>query len=70
MNQRRLLPKGKNKKVIGLIKEELVGDQIYWIKTKRLKLTVVKIKKQKVIKRKLKFENYKNSLEATQLGNK
>ena len=34
----------------------------------------MKIKKQKtqksVIKRKLKFENYKNSLEATQLDNK
>ena len=37
-------------------------------------MTVVKIKKQKtkacVIKRKLKFENYKNFLEATQLENK
>ena len=35
---------------------------------------VVKVKKQKaqecVIKRKLKFENYKNCLEATQLENK
>ena len=35
---------------------------------------LVKIKKQKaqencVIKRKLKFENYKNCVEATQLGN-
>ena len=37
-------------------------------------MIVVKIKKQKaqkcVIKRKLKFENYKNYLEANQLGNK
>ena len=37
-------------------------------------MTVVKIKKQKaqkcVIKRKLKFENYKNCLEATQLEKK
>ena len=38
-------------------------------------MTVVKIKKAKgrktsVIKRKLKFENYKNCLEATQLENK
>ena len=37
-------------------------------------MIVVKIKKQKaqkcVIKRKLKFENYKNCLEANQLGNK
>ena len=38
-------------------------------------MTVLKIKNQKgrkkcVIKRKLKFENYKNCLEATQLNNK
>ena len=37
-------------------------------------MTMMKIKKQKaqksVIKRKLKFENYKNCLEATQLENK
>ena len=37
-------------------------------------MTVVKIKKQKAKKvchkRNLQFENYKNSLEATQLGNK
>ena len=37
-------------------------------------MTVVKIKKQKakksVMKRKLKFENYKNCFEATQLENK
>ena len=37
-------------------------------------MTVVKIKKQKaqrsVIKRQLKFENYENCLEATQLENK
>ena len=38
-------------------------------------MTIVKIKKQKaqkkcVIKRNLKFENYKNCLEATQLENK
>ena len=38
-------------------------------------MMVVKLKKQKtqkkcVTKRKLKFENYKNSLEATQLDNK
>ena len=38
-------------------------------------MTLVKIKKAKgtrkcVIKRKLKFENYKNYLEATQLENK
>ena len=37
-------------------------------------MTIVKIRKQKtqksVIKRKLKFENYKNCLEATQLENK
>ena len=36
-------------------------------------MTVVKIKKQKpqcVIKRRLRFKNYKNSLEATQFENK
>ena len=37
-------------------------------------MTIVKIRNQKtqksVIKRKLKFENYKNCLEATQLENK
>ena len=30
----------------------------------------MKIKKQRVIKKKLKFENYKNVLEAAQLENK
>ena len=77
----RPLPKGKNKKVIGLMKDELGGKivtkfvglrtetYIYLIddnsedkKTKSTKLCV--------IKRKLKFENYKNCLEATQLENK
>ena len=38
-------------------------------------MTIVKIKKSKgtkkcIIKRKLKFENYKNCVEATQLANK
>ena len=47
----RPLPKGKKKKVIGLMKDELGGEKC-------------------VIKRKLKFENYINYLESTQIDNK
>ena len=52
----RTLPKGKNKKVIGLMK----GSE-----DKKAKGT-----KNCVIKRKPKFENHKNCLEGTQLENK
>ena len=70
--------KGKNKKVTGLMKYEL-GRKImtkliekknssYLIdddsKDKKAKFT-----KKCVIKRKLKFKNYKNCLEATQIKN-
>ena len=77
----RPLPKGKNKKVIGLMKNELGRNAM--IKIVRLRAKTYsyliddgregkksKRHKKRVIKRKLKFENYKNFLEATQLGDK
>ena len=77
----RPLPNGKNKKVIGLMKDELGGKIITKFVGLRAKTYSYLIddgsvdKKAKgtkkcVIKRKLKFKNYKNCLEATQLENK
>ena len=76
----RPLSRGKNKKVIGLMKNELIEKVMTkllglraktfnylidnWSEDKKAKST-----KKWVIKRKLKFENYKNYLEATQLEN-
>ena len=77
----RPLPKGKNKKVIGVMKVELGGN--ITIKFVRLRAKTysyltddgsedkkAKDTKKCVIKSKLKFENYKNCVEATQLDNK
>ena len=75
------LPKGKNRKIIGLLKDELGGKIMIDFVELRAKTysylqddgsegRKAKDTKKCVIKRKLKFENYKNCLEATQLDNK
>ena len=75
------MPKGKIKKVIGLMKDELGGKIMTDFVGLRAKTYSYLIdggsedKKTKgtnmcVMKKKLKFENYKNCLEATQLENK
>ena len=74
------LPKGKNKKVIGLMKDKVVEKIMKSFVELRAKTYSYLIsdgsedKKAKdikkcVIKRKLKFDDYKNCLEATQLVN-
>ena len=75
------LPKGKNKKVIGLMIDELSGQimnkyfglraKIYsYLKDNNDEDKKAKGTKKCVIKRKLKFEDYKNCLEAAQIENK
>ena len=79
----RLLPKGKNEKVITLMKDELGGKIITKIIRLRPKTYSYLIDDENnskdknakdtkicVIKRKLKFENCKNFLEVTKLENK
>ena len=70
------LSKEKNKKVIGLMKDELGPKIMAKIVELRAKTytylvnedNIAKSTKECVIKRKLKFENYKNGLEATILA--
>ena len=70
----RPLPKGKNKKVVGLMKNEL-GGQFFRLREKTysyLKDNNNEDKKEKctkkcIIKRKLKFQDYENCLEAVEI---
>ena len=77
----RRLPKGKNKKVIRVMKDELGGKimkEFIRLRAKTFSYLIddcsedkkAKDTKKCVIERKLKFENYKNCLEATQLESK
>ena len=74
------LPKGKNEKVIGLMKNELGGqimkefaglrEKTYsYLKENSNENKKANGKKKCVIKRKLKFQDYKNCLRATQIEN-
>ena len=75
------LPKGKNEKVIGSMKDELNGKivtKFVRLRSKAYSYLIddgsedkkAKDTKKCIIKRKLKFEIYKNCLEATQLPKK
>ena len=77
----RPLPRGKNKKVIGLMKDELGGKimtEFVGLRAKTFSYLIddgsednkAEGTKKCVIKRKLKFENYKHCLQAAQLQNK
>ena len=74
----RQLPKGRHKKVIRLMKDELGGTimkKFVGLRAKTYSFLIdenkeAKLRKKCLIKRKLKFEDYKNCLEATQLENK
>ena len=72
----RPLPNGKNEKVTGLMKDKLSNEIICYIQSKNIQLFNrqqwwrQKGIKKCIIKRKLKFKDYKNCLKATQLENK
>ena len=77
----RSLPKGKNKQVIGLMKDELGGKimkefvglraKIYsYLKDNNDEDKKAEGIKKCAIKRKLKFQDYENNLEADQIENK
>ena len=73
------MPRGKNKKVIGLVKDELVEKvmkEFVRFRAKTYSYLIVKMKKPTegtkkcAVKRKLKFEDYKDCLKATQVEKK
>ena len=77
----RTLPKEKNKKVIGLMKDELGGQIIKefvglraktysYLKDSNYEDKKAKYTKKCIIKRKLTFQDYQNYLEAAQVENK
>ena len=77
----RPLPKGKNKNVTALRKDELGGKimiEFVGLRANSYSYLIydgsedkkAEVTKKCVIKRKLKFQNYKNCLEATKLENK
>ena len=77
----RPLPEGKNKKVIRLMKDKLVGQimkeftglgakSYSYLKDYNDEDEKAKGTKKYVIRKKLKFEDYKSCLEASQIGNK
>ena len=76
----RQLPKGKNKKVIRLMKDELGGQimkELFKLRAKTYSYLKdndedkkAKGRKKRAIKRKLKFADYKNCLEAAQIESK
>ena len=81
MKDEQAIPKGKNIKVIGVMKDELgrqIMKEFVGLRTKicsYLKDNNDEDKKEKstkkcVIKRKLKFQDHKNCLEAAQIENK
>ena len=69
------MPKGKNQKVTGLMKDELgekIMKEIAAQQAKIYKQRQKKVQRDKKVyrKKKLKFECYKHCLKATQLENK
>ena len=74
----RPLPKGKNKKVIGIMKDKLSGQimkefvglkakKYSYLKEKNDEDKKAKVTKMCVIKRKVKFQDYKNCLKTAQI---
>ena len=68
------MPKGKNKKVVGLMKDELgrqIMKEFVWTKSKTIYLLKDSNEEdKKARKRKLKFRDYKEFLEAAEIENK